>query len=128
MLDNADNPAALTAGDRPVNSGSGWLRPTRAGLVLVTSRVGDAQRWGPVARILRLDSLDQADGAQVLLDLAPGAGNRADAESLSDHLGGLPLALHQAGVVPGVPVRRRGDLRAIPAGAVGPVRGAAGPR
>jgi hypothetical protein len=97
VLDNADNPAALTAGDRPVHSGSGWLRPSAAGLVLVTSRVGDAQRWGPVARIIRLDSLDQADGAQVLLDLAPDAGNRAGAESLSDHLGGLPLTLHQAG-------------------------------
>ena len=97
VLDNADNPAALAAGDRPVHSGSGWLRSTAAGLVLVTSRVGDPQRWGPVARIVRLDSLDQADGAQVLLDLAPGAGDRADAESLSGHLGGLPLALHQAG-------------------------------
>jgi hypothetical protein len=97
VLDNADNPAALTAGDRPVHSGSGWLRPSAAGLVLVTSRVGDAQRWGPVARIIRLDSLGQVDGGQVLLDLAPGADSRADAESLSDHLGGLPLALHQAG-------------------------------
>ena len=97
VLDNADNPAAVTAGDRPVHSGSGWLRPSRAGLVLVTSRVGDAQRWGPITRIVRLESLDQADGAQVLLDLAPSAGNRADAEILSEQLGGLPLALHQAG-------------------------------
>ena len=97
VLDNADNPAALAAGDRPVHSGSGWLRPSSAGLVLVTSRVGDAQRWGPIARIIRLESLGEADGAQLLLDLAPGAGNRADAENLSDHLGGLPLALHQAG-------------------------------
>jgi Domain of unknown function (DUF4062)/Tetratricopeptide repeat len=97
VLDNADNPAALTAGDRPVRSGSGWLRPSAAGLVLVTSRVGDQQRWGPAARIIRLDSLDQADGAQVLLDLAPGAGDRADAEGLSGQLGGLPVALHQAG-------------------------------
>ena len=97
VLDNADNPAALTAGDRPVNSGSGWLRSTRTGLVLVTSRVGDPQRWGPIARIVPLESLGDADGAQVLLDLAPGAGDRADAESLSGQLGGLPLALHQAG-------------------------------
>jgi hypothetical protein len=97
VLDNADNPAALAAGGRPVGSGSGWLRPTRAGLVLVTSRVGDQQRWGPAARVVRLDSLGEADGAQVLLDLAPGGGSRADAEDLSGQLGGLPLALHQAG-------------------------------
>jgi hypothetical protein len=97
VLDNADNPAALTAGDRPVHSGSGWLRSTRTGLVLVTSRVGDEQRWGPITRIIRLESLGEVDGAQVLLDLAPGAGDRADAESLSEQLGGLPLALHQAG-------------------------------
>ncbi len=97
VLDNADNPAALAAGDRPVNSGSGWLRSTRTGMVLVTSRVGDLQRWGPIARIVRLESLGEADGAQVLLDLAPGAGDSGEAESLSGQLGGLPLALHQAG-------------------------------
>ena len=97
VLDNADNPAALAAGDRPVNSGSGWLRSTRTGLMLITSRIGDPQRWGPIARIVRLESLGDVDGAQVLLDLAPGAGDRAEAESLSKQLGGLPLALHQAG-------------------------------
>ena len=95
VLDNADNPAALTAGDRPVNSGSGWLRSTRTGLMLVTSRVADPQRWGPIARIVPLESLGEADGAQVLLDLAPGAGDRGEAESLCGQLGGLPLALHQ---------------------------------
>ena len=97
VLDNADNPAALVTGDRPVNSGSGWLRSTRTGLMLVTSRVGDPQGWGPIARIVPLESLGDVDGAQVLLDLAPRAGDRADAESLSGQLGGLPLALHQAG-------------------------------
>ena len=97
VLDNADDPAALTAGDRPVHSGSGWLRTTRAGLVLVTSRVRDLQRWGPVARVVQVESLSEADGAQVLLDLAPRAGNHAKAERLSAQLGGLPLALHQAG-------------------------------
>jgi tetratricopeptide (TPR) repeat protein len=97
VLDNADNPAALTVDDRPVNTGSGWLRPTRAGLVLATSRVADPQRWGAIAKVVWVESLSEADGAQVLLDLAPGAGNRAKARSLSAQLGGLPLALHQAG-------------------------------
>jgi len=84
VLDNADHPATLTAGDRPVNSGSGWLRATRAGLVLVTSRVGDLQRWGPVAQLVQVESLGAADGAQVLLDRAPRAGSRAKAESVGD--------------------------------------------
>jgi len=97
VLDNADDPAALQAADRPAASGSGWLRSTRAGLVLVTSRIGDPQTWGPVSHIVRLEPLDDADGAQVLLDLAPAAGDNAAAQSLARQLGGLPLALHQAG-------------------------------
>ena len=97
VLDNADDPAVLAADGRPASSGSGWLRSTHSGLVLVTSRTGDPQAWGPVAKVHRLEALDEADGAQVLLDLAPSAGDRAAARSLSAQLGGLPLALHQAG-------------------------------
>jgi tetratricopeptide (TPR) repeat protein len=97
ILDNADDLAALTVGGWSANSGSGWLRQSRAGLVLVTSRVGDGQAWGPVARMHRLEPLAEEDGAQVLLDLAPQAGNERAAQSLSGQLGGLPLALHQAG-------------------------------
>ena len=97
VMDNADNPASLGTGGRPANSGSGWLRSTRSGLVLVTSRAGDPEVWGPVAQVHRLEPLDEANGAQVLLDLAPNAGDRTAAQSLSAQLGGLPLALRQAG-------------------------------
>ena len=97
VLDNADDLGAVTVGGRSAGSGSGWLRSTRAGLVLVTSRAGDRQVWGPVAGVRRLEPLGEADGAQVLLDLAPAAGDRGAAASLSGRLGGLPLALHQAG-------------------------------
>ena len=69
--------------------------PLRAGLVLVTSRVGDEQAVGPVALIVELDSLGEADGAQVLLDLAPAPGTARTAQDLSEQLSGLPLALHQ---------------------------------
>jgi len=71
----------------------GGSASSRAGLVLVTSRVGDP-RAGAVADVRRLESLGEGDGAQVLLDLAPHAGDRAAAESLSSQLGGLPLALY----------------------------------
>jgi len=97
VLDNADHLAALTVGGRSAAAGSGWLRTTRAGLVLVTSRAFDRQAWGPVADVRLVEPLGNTDGAQVLVDLAPGAGNRAAAQSLSERLGGLPLALHQAG-------------------------------
>jgi tetratricopeptide (TPR) repeat protein len=97
VLDNADDPGALAVGGRPASWGSGWLRETQAGLVVVTSRIGDRQVWGPVAQVIRLEPLGDADGAQVLLDLAPGSGDRAAAQRLSERLGGLPLALHHAG-------------------------------
>jgi tetratricopeptide (TPR) repeat protein len=97
VLDNADDPAALTVGGRLAGSGSGWLRPTDSGSILVTSRISDRHIWGPVAHVRRLEPLDESAGAQVLLDLAPQAGDRAAARNLSTQLGGLPLALHQAG-------------------------------
>ncbi len=97
VLDNADDVSGLAVGGREVGSGSGWLRATGAGLVLVTSRTGEGAVWGPVAQVQHLDSLDLADGAQVLLDVAPAAGDREAAQRLAGRLGGLPLALHQAG-------------------------------
>ena len=96
LLDNTDDLAALAVGSRAAGSGTGWLRLTHAGLVLVTSQTGDQQTWGPAAEC------DASGGsaepmAQVLLDLAPAGGDRAAAQSISGRLGGLPLALHQAG-------------------------------
>ncbi len=97
VQDDADDPAALTVGGRAADSGSGWLRSTRAGLVLVTSRLADAQAWGPVAVMECLGLLNADDGALVLTDLAPQAGSPGQARSLSRRLGGLPLTLRQAG-------------------------------
>jgi hypothetical protein len=97
VLDNADDPALLAVAGRRAGEAAGWLRPTLAGLVLVTSRSGNAQAWGPMARVHRVGPLDATDGAQALLDLAPGAGAVRQAAALSSRLGGLPLALHQAG-------------------------------
>jgi tetratricopeptide (TPR) repeat protein len=97
VFDNVDDPGALATAGRPAGEAAGWLRPTRAGLILVTSRIGDLRIWGPMARVHRVGSLEDADGAQVLLDLAPDAGDSEEAARLSARLGGLPLALHQAG-------------------------------
>lgn len=97
VIDNADNLEALRLGDSPVADGNGWLRPSTAGLVVVTSRISDTASWGRCGEVHRLQSLDETDGAKVLLDLAGYAGSEADAARLSARLGGLPLALHQAG-------------------------------
>lgn len=97
VLDNADDPAVLAVAGRRAGDAAGWLRPTRAGLVLVTSRSGDARTWGPMVRVHRVGPLDSPDGGHALLDLAPGAGDVSQAAGLSNRLGGLPLALHQAG-------------------------------
>ncbi|NUT47243.1 MAG: tetratricopeptide repeat protein, partial [Saccharothrix sp.] len=77
--------------------GTGWIRPSRAGLVVVTSRRGDRSTWGEDAELTRVNCLDGEDGARVLLGFAPDAGPPGDARLLADRLGGLPLALRLAG-------------------------------
>ena len=96
-FDNADNIDELCTGHGPIIDGMGWLRPSRRGMVLVTSRISDVTLWGRHATVHAVPALCEQDGAQVLLDLAPAAGSVADARQLSIRLGGLPLALHHAG-------------------------------
>ncbi|MGW4873758.1 tetratricopeptide repeat protein [Streptomyces chartreusis] len=97
VFDNADDPGVLALGDASVRDGNGWLRATQAGLIVVTSRVVDQQGWGRHGVVVPVSCLGAAAGALVLQDLAPHAGTPADAEALSQRLGGLPLGLHQAG-------------------------------
>lgn len=113
IIDNADEPAILGApshsqdgaehgpvghgGGRRVGDGTGWVRPSVRGLVVVTSRDADSGTWGRHARIHRIENLQDADAEQVLIDHAPGAGSREELLALSRRLGGLPLALHLAG-------------------------------
>ncbi len=111
ILDNADDPAVLArpmpiimslgSSDGPgagmPADGTGWVRPTKRGLVVVTSRNGDPSCWGRHARILSVNPLADADATQVLLDRAPHAGDAFQARALAQRLGGLPLALRTAG-------------------------------
>ena len=97
VIDNADEPVLLSSEAGSVASGTGWVRHSRRGLVLVTSRQADQQTWGRQARIVRLAPLTDHSAAEVLLDLAPHAGGRDQAAGLARRLGGLPLALHLAG-------------------------------
>ncbi|RBQ19422.1 hypothetical protein DP939_16035 [Spongiactinospora rosea] len=98
VLDNADDPWVLAAADSPagVQDGLGWARASRRGLVVVTSREADPRMW-EAARLFTVGDLTMADAAQVLRDLAPEAGDEAEAQALARRLGGLPLTLHLAG-------------------------------
>ena len=111
VLDNADDPSVLGRAASTAHAGgtqqrasaaspadgTGWLRRAAHGLVLVTSRDGSSSAWGRHARIVRIDPLEEGDGARVLLDRAPRAGTEPEARDLARRLGGLPLALHLAG-------------------------------
>ncbi|MER8047711.1 FxSxx-COOH system tetratricopeptide repeat protein [Streptomyces sp. NPDC094032] len=96
VVDNLDDPNTLTHGSGPVDEYRGWIRPWRAGLLAVTSRVTDPTVWGGSATVLRLGPLDEPDGGRILLDTALTAGSPTEARALAERLGGLPLALKAA--------------------------------
>ncbi|WP_162907223.1 tetratricopeptide repeat protein [Allorhizocola rhizosphaerae] len=92
VFDDADDVGVLG----PLN-GSGWVRPSRRGLVLLTSRVGSHRVWGDAAVVIDVSPLGEANAARMLLDLAPAGGTEHEARSLARRLAGLPLALNMAG-------------------------------
>jgi hypothetical protein len=120
VFDNADDPSVLarslwagaSAGSDAASAGdgTGWMRPTRRGLVLVTSRNGSPAVWGRHARVIAISPLAEGDAARVLLDHAPGAGDEAEARTLARRLGGLPLALRLAGSYLGSAVALRASF------------------
>ncbi len=95
ILDNADDLTLVRD----------LLPPVQTGRVLLTTR---AHALGRMTQRIELDTMDRTEGAQLLLRranlLAAGApstaaseADRATAEALVQELGGLPLALDQAG-------------------------------
>lgn len=100
VFDNADNPAVLgSPGSISPGDYDGWLRQDPAGIVIVTTRVKDRNKWGPGVRLRELPLLDDTAAAQALTDLAPSIRDPdgVQARELGRRLGGLPLALHLAG-------------------------------
>lgn len=90
VLDNADDPSVLADG--------AWLRTSRQGTVLVTTRHATSPLWrGPGVTRYGLGVLPLEDAAQVLCDLAPDAGDLESARKVAERLGRLPLALTLAG-------------------------------
>ncbi|MFJ6660289.1 tetratricopeptide repeat protein [Streptomyces sp. NPDC091377] len=88
VLDNADHPEILRDGS--------WLRTSRGGTVVVTTR-RSAPRWWPGAELQHIGVLPRDDAARVLCDLAPHSGTREQAAEIAERLGRLPLALTLAG-------------------------------
>ncbi|MFD9882560.1 tetratricopeptide repeat protein [Streptomyces alboflavus] len=112
IFDNADHPEVLAGGvsarqsgrrrsvagvGSAVSDGTGWIRPSSRGLTVVTSRDSDPRTWGRHAEVCPIGPVDVNASVRVLLDLAPQAGDEAEARLLAQRLGGLPLALYLAG-------------------------------
>lgn len=97
VFDEADDPRVLAAGGSAagVQDLTGWVRSSACGLALVTSRESDPRMWG-AARVLGIDGLPEADAAQMLLALAPSAGDEDQARTLARRLHGHPLSLRLA--------------------------------
>ena len=123
LIDNADDPRLLAAPVPPaapaaratsrVADGTGWVRDGRRGLIVLSSRHGDQDTWGRRTIVRQLRSLDDIEAGQVLRDLAPRGGDHAQAEALGRRLGGLPLALHLAGLHVGSRITRWDSFEAF---------------
>lgn len=87
VMDNADDPSFLDGG---------WIRASRHGTVLVTTRQAQSPVWEDSARH-HIGLLPPQDAARVLSDLAPSTGTDEDALELAQAVGRLPLALTLVG-------------------------------
>jgi len=87
LLDNVDDPEAVVE----------LLPRSASGQVVLTSRAGVG--WEPLASVFSVDVLPAGDAADLLLGRAGETGPQAEAAAttLAAILGGLPLALEQAG-------------------------------
>ncbi|GGR97420.1 hypothetical protein GCM10010252_40080 [Streptomyces aureoverticillatus] len=97
VVDNVDEPGRTASRYGSPGDGTGWIRPSGAGLTVVTTRIGNPSVWGGEATCRPVGVLSADDGAEVLVDFAGNAGPMEDARALARRLGGMPLALKLAG-------------------------------
>ena len=98
IFDEADDPQVLATERSPagVQDRTGWVRSSARGLALVTSREADPRMW-EAARLLRVGELLEADAVQMLLALAPSAGEVNEAESTGTPAGQASAELAAGG-------------------------------
>jgi tetratricopeptide (TPR) repeat protein len=98
VFDEADDPSVLAAAGSPagIQDLTGWVRSSACGMALVTSRETDPRMW-EAAQFRQIGALQELDAAQVLLELAPAAGDVDQARALARRLGRHPLSLRLAG-------------------------------
>lgn len=89
VLDNAPNPAGVTE----------WIPPNHAGHLLITTR--HRAGWKKLANALDMDVMSKEEGSAFLLHRmemwnTATKTQRQTADTLTEELGGLPLALEQA--------------------------------
>jgi tetratricopeptide (TPR) repeat protein len=92
ILDSIDTPEAAAEVERT-------LPQLQGGLVIITSRISD---WSPAVQTLELDVLSEKDAAAFFLERTKSKrmkapGDASEAVTLARELGGLALALEQAG-------------------------------
>ncbi|QBI56454.1 tetratricopeptide repeat protein [Streptomonospora litoralis] len=112
VFDNVDRPVEFCDGRRPGDEDA-WIRGSRAGLTLVTTRIDRPELWRP-AHLLRVVPLGYEDSIAVFNDHAagPDAGPfrlPAAAGEVARRVGGIPLALRLLGSVVGA--YRTGNAR-----------------
>ncbi|WP_186001359.1 FxSxx-COOH system tetratricopeptide repeat protein [Streptomyces sp. IB201691-2A2] len=84
VVDNADDPVVVRD----------WIRqPVAGNTVVVTSRDQSSGSWWTSSALHAVAPIADAEGAEMLRELAPAAGSEGDAVHLARRLGGLPLAL-----------------------------------
>ncbi|WP_203886465.1 tetratricopeptide repeat protein [Planotetraspora kaengkrachanensis] len=113
IFDNADAPELLSAdGVSTPADGTGWIRPSRRVLTVVTTRNGEPGMWGNAVHLRPLKVLDDVAAASVLRALAPQVADSdgSGARALARRLGALPLALHLAGTYLASPFARWRDF------------------
>ncbi len=92
VFDDVDDRATLERFLPSDEAGSGWIRPSKAGIVLVTSRYSGAHTSFRHLVVHQIRPFGPEDAVRFLRTSAPAAGTKRDAAELARYLEGLPLA------------------------------------
>ncbi|MFD2350596.1 hypothetical protein ACFSTC_16605 [Nonomuraea ferruginea] len=116
VIDDADDVAELETAGRTVRDGNGWVRGSRSGLVVVSTRDGDPRHWGRGAELHPVGWLSKEQGGQVLVDLVPWARRHHRGRSTGRAAGRSRTRVASRRIAAGVPVRPAAILLRLPTG------------